>query len=72
MERLLIVGLALVGMASKAGPAPPPVIDWIMWALIAGFMFLMGARLDDALRRWSHQPHWKKVKPSMSRGLRLN
>lgn len=72
MERVLIVGLALVGMASEAGPAPPPAIDWIMGLLIAGFMFLMGARLDDALRRWEMRPHWKKVKPATSSHLRLN
>jgi hypothetical protein len=64
MERLLIVGLALLGMASKAGPAPPPAIDWIMWLLCAGFMLVMGARLDDALRRWEMKPHWRKVERS--------
>lgn len=43
-----------------------------MWTLIAGFLFLMGARLDDALRRLEMQPYWRKVKPARSTDLRLN
>ena len=63
MEKLVIIGLAVLGMASNAGPAPPPAIDWIMCGLLSAFMFLMGARFDAALHRWELQPHWRKGKP---------
>jgi hypothetical protein len=26
-------------------------------------MFLMGARLDETLRRWEAQTHWPQTKP---------
>ena len=63
MDRLLLVVLAALGMLSNLGSRPPQGIFWIMDGLVAVFMFLMGVRFDDALRRWELQPHWRKVQP---------
>jgi hypothetical protein len=63
MDRLLLVVLATLGMLSNLGSHPPQGIFWIMDGLVAVFMFLMGVRLDDALRRLELQPHWRKVQP---------
>jgi hypothetical protein len=52
MDRLLLVVLATLGMLSNLGSHPPQGIFWIMDGLVAVFMFLMGVRLDDALRRF--------------------
>lgn len=63
MERSFIILLAVIGMASKAGPAPPPAIDYIMWGLCAGFMFLMGTRFDGWLERLAARPpRWRRVR----------
>jgi hypothetical protein len=70
MDRLLLVVLATLGMLSNLGSHPPQGIFWIMDGLVAVFMFLMGVRLDDALRRWELQLHWRKgqpVKPEKAR-----
>lgn len=71
MERLLIILLAVVGMASNAGPTPPPAVDWIMWVLCASFMFLLGVRLDDWLNRLAARPRWRRVRRSRGRQLRV-
>lgn len=63
MDRLLLVVLAALGMLSNLGSHSPQGIFWIMDGLVAVFMFLMGVRLDDALRHWELQPHWRKVQP---------
>jgi hypothetical protein len=58
------MGNAQAGMASNAGPTPPPLVVWISWALFASLMFFLGTLIDDALRRWELQPHWRKVTPT--------
>lgn len=70
MERVIIIGLALLGIASKMGPSPPPVVEWLSWFVFAAVMFLLGVRLDDALCRWAMKPHWKRQAPSRSKDLR--
>jgi hypothetical protein len=64
MFHILILVLAVLGMLSNMGSHPPQGIFWIMDGIAAIFMFKLGVRLDDALRRWELQPHWRKVTPA--------
>jgi hypothetical protein len=63
MQHLFIGFLAIAGIVWNVDLGAKVYVDWIMVALIAAFMFIMGARFDEALRRWENQPHWKKTQP---------
>jgi hypothetical protein len=71
MERLLIGLLAVAGIVWKVDLGARPYVDMAMLVALAAFMFTMGVRLDDALRRWEMQPHWRKVKPVKRETLQL-
>jgi hypothetical protein len=66
MDRLLIATLAVLGVLWNVDLGARVYVDAIMWVLIAAFMFTMGARFDDLLRRWELQPRWRKVAPTES------
>jgi hypothetical protein len=63
MERVFIAALAIAGIVWNVDLGARVYVDWLMVAMIAAFMFMMGARFDAALRRWENHPHWKKTKP---------
>lgn len=62
MQHLFIGFLAIAGIVWNVDLGARVYVDWLMVAMIAAFMAVMGARLDDALRRWENQPHWRKTK----------
>ena len=72
MDRLFIAALAVLGVVWNVDLGARVYVDGLMVALFAAFMFTMGARLDDALRRWELRPHWKKVQPVKAEPLRLS
>jgi hypothetical protein len=72
MKNLSIVCLAVAGIIWNVDLGARVYVEWAMLGLIMVLMFIMGNRLDTALRRWENQPHWRKVKPERPEILSLN
>jgi hypothetical protein len=52
-----------VFLAAASAWLSDAIVDMAMCVIFAAFMFLMGVRLDDKLRRWERGLHWRKMKP---------
>lgn len=61
MQNLMIIGLAVMGMIWNVDPAARPYIDVAIWILAASFMFSLGRRFDDWLRRLAARPQWRRM-----------
>jgi hypothetical protein len=70
MQHLLILALAVLGILWKVDLGARVYVDWAVIAMLAAFMFTMGARLDAALLRWEAKPHWRRAKAGKT--LRLS
>ncbi len=71
MKNLFIAVLAVLGIMWKVDLGARVYVDWAVMAMFGAFMFTVGARVDDLLKRWERQPHGRREKLAMAPTLRL-
>jgi hypothetical protein len=62
MFAVVVIALAVLGVAWNIDPLLRPYVNVAVWSICTGIMLVMGARFDGWLRRWEAKPHWRKVR----------